>query len=377
MPLFDLHAHFPMHTKFPPLTVHGLPPVGKELEYWAANMLLNFQGGSPRVSLDALLAGAQGGVASVLYDPEDEFFHDATPVPEAFAHLMAQMDNVEAELATKAPGKVTVARNPTQLANCLHDGRKFLVHCVEGAFALGGNADNVDQLARRGVAYVTVAHLFYRGVASCENALPFVPDAVFRSVLNPELNSSVGLTDLGRAIVSRLLQKNMLVDITHCSQSAQNEIFQLARDYGNAPVICSHTGVRCSSDYPLNLSREAVRQIVASKGVVGLILGTYWLRQPREQIVGPDGFDLLFRAVDCLHDWTGSYDYIAIGSDLDGFIEPIAGCETYAETPRLVQAVQQRYPQAADKFLYANALEVLQRAWKGIPDQPNDQTLDL
>ena len=363
MPLLDLHTHFPMHTKFPPRVTEGAPPIGKELEFWVANMLLNFQGGTPRITLDELLAGANGGVASVLYDPEDEFFRDATPIPAAFDNLLAQMANVEAEVA----GRVKVVRNPAQLRHCLLETKeKFLFHCVEGAFALGGNVENVAGLASRGVAYVIVAHLFFRGVATCENAIPFVPDSVFRSVLNREQDDAVGLTDLGRQIVSRLLSQGILVDITHSTQRAQAEIFQLARDHGNAPVISSHTGVRATSDYPLNLTREAVRQIAASQGVVGLILAPHWLRQPSEQIFGPDGYQILFNAINCVHDWTGSYAPIAIGSDLDGFIQPIKTCENYAETPSLVEAIRRKYPRAADRILYGNALDVLERGWKGV-----------
>ncbi len=362
MPLLDLHAHFPMHTKFPPRLTTGAPPLGKELEFWVANMLFNFQGGKPRVSLEALLAGAPGGIASVLYDPEDEFFRDARPVPDAFDHLLAQMANVEAEVA----GRVTIVRNPAQLRRCLLETReKFLLHCVEGGFALGGRPEKVDALASRGVAYVIVAHLFYRGVAACENALPFVPDRVFQSVLNPEQPPGAGLTDLGRQIVSRLFANGILVDITHATQPARDEIFRLARDHGRAPVISSHTGVRATSDYPLNLTREAVRQIAASQGVVGLILASHWLRQPPEQIFGPDGYQLVFNAIDCVREWTGSYQHIAIGSDLDGFIQPIGPCGNYAQTPGLVEAIRTKYRGAADRILYGNALEVLERGWKG------------
>src|ERR1019366_5577571 len=157
MPFLDLHAHYPMHTRFPPRFSQGPPPVGKEVEFWVANQLLNYQGGQPRVSLEQLLAGADGGIASVLNDPDDEFFHDAEPVPEAFDNLLAQMDNVEAEVA----GRVTVVRNPGALEAALQAHERFLFHSVEGAFAFGGNPDNVDTLAARGVAYVILAHLFF------------------------------------------------------------------------------------------------------------------------------------------------------------------------------------------------------------------------
>src|SRR2546427_7844407 len=254
MPLIDLHAHFPTHTRFPPRIAHGPPPVAKEIEYWAAQHLLNYQNGKPRVSLDELLAGSPGGIGSVLYDPDDEFFHDSAPRPEAFGNLIAQMDNVEAEV----DGQVTVVRNPSQLRDCLAREQKFLFHCVEGAFALGGSADNADILASRGVAYVIVAHLFFRGVVTCHNAFPFIPEGVFQSILNLEQDPNVGLTDLGLQIVERLLKNGILVDITHSSDLAQQQIFDLARDHANAPVLSSHTGVRPTSNYPLNLSPEAV-----------------------------------------------------------------------------------------------------------------------
>jgi microsomal dipeptidase-like Zn-dependent dipeptidase len=364
MPLLDLHAHFPMHMHFPPRIADFPPPLDKEVEFWAANMLLNFQGGKARVSLNNLLAGAPGGIGSVLYDPDDEFFRSAKPVPSAFPDVLAQLDQVESEL--KKSGKVKIARNPGDVANYLASEDRFVFHCLEGAFAFGGDPNNVQKIAARGIAYVTVAHLFYRGVATCENAIPFVDDRLFQSVLNPEQDQTLGLTNLGHEIVSQVLKNRILVDVTHCTQQAQKEIFRLAAQHG-APVISSHTGVRPTSDYPLNLTPEAISDITKSNGVIGLILAEHWLRQPREQFGGPDGFELLFRAIRCIHEVTHSYDNIAIGTDLDGFIQPITLCQNYSETPKLVNAIQGEYPEHADKILFKNALRVLQDGWRGVP----------
>ena len=304
-----------MHTKFPPAFAMGPPPLGKELEFWAANHLLNYQKGAPRVSLRNLLAGADGGIGSVLYDPEDEFFHDATPVSAAIGDLLAQMQNVEDEIS----GQVYLVKNPNDLQARLDGRQKFLFHCVEGAFCLSGDESNVDALAAKGVAYVIVAHLFYRGVATCDNAFPFLPDPIF-DVLNPQQNPTVGLTDLGIRIVDRLLDRGILVDITHSTDLAQGQIFAMARDHGNAPVISSHNGVRATSQYPLNLSAEAIQAIAASNGVVGIILFPHWLRQPDQQLIGSSDISLVFQAIDYIKDVTSSYRNIAIGTDLDGFI---------------------------------------------------------
>jgi microsomal dipeptidase-like Zn-dependent dipeptidase len=361
MPLLDLHAHFPMHTRFPPAFTQGPPPVGKELEFWVANQLLNYQGGQPRVSLAELIAGADGGIGSVLYDPDDEFFHDATPIPGAFVNLLAQMKNVEDEVQ----GKVQIARNPGQVRDFLHADERFLFHCVEGGFGLGGDPANVDILAQRGVAYVIVAHLFYRGVATCQNAFPFVPDPIFK-LLNPQQDSKTGLTDLGHAIVDRLLQNGILVDVTHASDLAQSQMLDMAKDHGNAPVISSHNGVRGTSNYPLNLSRESILRIAESKGVIGIITYPFWLRDPIDQVFGKNNFTLMFDAIDYIASVTGGYSNIAIGTDLDGFIDPVNGCANYAQTPALVAAIRAKYPKVADGILWANALDVLERGWKGV-----------
>ena len=85
-----------------------------------------------------------------------------------------------------------------------------------------------------------------------------------------------------------------------------------------------------------------------------------------EQVFGKNDFTLLFRAIDFVQSVTGDLDHVAIGSDLDGFIQPIHGCSDYSQTPALVAAIRARYPQAADKILWGNALDVLQRGWKGV-----------
>jgi len=362
IPLLDLHAHFPMHTEFPPRAPAGPPPVGKELLFWAANTLMNYRGGKPRVSLRALLEGQPGAISSVLYNADDEFFHGPEPRAEAFDNIITQVNNVENELAA-VRDRVTIARNVGDLERCLRQGIRCVFHSMEGAHGLGGNAANVRVLAQRGLASMVVAHLFFRGVAACENALPFVPDAVFENFLN--VKQPPGLTPLGVEIVEELCRQGVIPDITHATKGSQEEIFEIASGL-RMPVISSHTGVRPTSDYPLNLSPETIKRVHASGGVVGIILSTHWLRQPSEQVFGTESIRILFRAIDCVRDITGGITAVAIGSDLDGFIHPIRECQTYADTPELAAAIESHYGRAdAERILFANALESLARGWRG------------
>jgi microsomal dipeptidase-like Zn-dependent dipeptidase len=140
----------------------------------------------------------------------------------------------------------------------------------------------------------------------------------------------------------------------------------MAREHSNAPVISSRNGVRATSKYPLNLSPDAIRQISASNGVVGIILFPHWLRQPDQQLNGLEDISLVFQAIDYIKDVTGSYRNVAIGTDLDGFIEPISDCQNWAQTTNLVRLIQSMYPDAYERILCWNAVETLQNGWKGV-----------
>jgi hypothetical protein len=89
---------------------------------------------------------------------------------------------------------------------------------------------NVATLAGLGVAYVTVAHLFFRDVATNAPALPFLPDWLYNRVF-PQGHDE-GLTAIGREVVEAMVDEGILIDITHMrSQSIRDVLAQLdARD---------------------------------------------------------------------------------------------------------------------------------------------------
>lgn len=353
-----------MHLKFPPRIGSPTPgDVAEAVEFWAANHLLNFQHGKPRVTPELLHRGQVKAFASVLYDPEDEFFHDATPIPGAFDHLMIQLQEVEAALA--ADPLIVLAKSPQKLEQVLNDPSKVAAfHCVEGALALGGNPDNVVPLAGAGVAYVIVAHLFYRGVATCENAFPGLPQLLF-NLVNPQPDGK-GLTGRGPQIVEELFRNWILVDITHASDLAQNQIIDIWRgSFRDRPIISSHNSVRRAADHSLNLSDEAVTAIRDSGGVVGVIMSEHWL-EPAHSNRGD--INSVFRTIRAIQDIAGTDECIAIGSDLDGFIQPIDEYSDESKAQSFADSIAKQYgDESAERMLWKNALRTLKAGWKGAP----------
>ena len=254
--LVDLHAHYPMHVVPERTAYHGLSRWRTAL--WRARFvnllsrLFNYQGAGeePGVTIDLMEAGDVGVLLSVLYDPFSEMdvtkSYGAPPDPAYFPALLGQLESVEKSVASDA--RVAVAHSRAELTAALQADKKVLIHCVEGGFHLGATAPDVRaavrELAARGVAYITLGHLFWRDVAAGAPALPFLPDWLYRLVF-PQRGKS--LSELGIAAAETMLEHRVLIDITHMSSLATKATLDLMDERDSAkeiPVLATHEACR-------------------------------------------------------------------------------------------------------------------------------------
>jgi microsomal dipeptidase-like Zn-dependent dipeptidase len=402
----DLHAHYPMH----------LQPDGRQLahesihawtkEWMRAHIVrwlsptFNYEapGGGASVTLEQMERGDVGVILSPLYSPFDEIdptlAYGAAPRPGYFTDLLNQLtlveNNVQEEGGAARPA--TVAHSRAELEHALEARELVLVHAVEGGFQLGEDEHeirrNVRTLADRGVSYITVAHLFWRGVATNSPALPFVPDWLY-SLLFPQ-PQRVGLSPLGRALIHAMIDHGVLIDITHMSEQSIADTLDLLDDRDPArtvPVIATHMACRLPGfAYDYNLSDEVLRRVAERKGLLGLILCKHYISGGAKP--GPASFDdsfvLLKRHIDHIAKVTGSYECISFGSDLDGYIKPaLPGLVQLADMIELQRRLAVDYPGQVDAIMHGNALDVLKRAWlvpgperhtRGGGDQPAAST---
>ncbi len=140
---------------------------------------------------------------SVLYRPFSELDLDepygAPPESAYYAKLVELIDATEAEVARTGGTLVRTA------ADLEREGQRY-VHCVEGGFHLGATPEevtaHVHELADRGVLYITLAHLFWRGVASQHARAP-VPAGRRLQPRSSRSGKGVALSPLGEAAVAR------------------------------------------------------------------------------------------------------------------------------------------------------------------------------
>jgi microsomal dipeptidase-like Zn-dependent dipeptidase len=389
----DLHCHYPMHLladdASPSDTYDRIVRVRRRprwldrlraLVVRIAARGFNYRDHASgwRVTFDGLERSHTRLVFSVLFEPFAEVDLDELPqsAPEEgyFADLIDHLDRVEEELERIDPPRARhlVVRSAADLEAAQSTGRMAFVHCVEGGFHLGGTPDsitaNVAELARRGAGYVTLAHLFYRRIATNAPALPMLSDAMYNRIFcQPR---GVGLTPLGEAAVRAMYEHRVLVDVSHMRADALRDTFALldrldgetGADPKDFPVIASHAGYRFGKQAYM-LDPATIKKIARRDGVVGLILARHQLQDGRADGEGIGHTVATICAhVDKIREVTGSHDHVGIGSDLDGFIKPtMSGVESAEDLAKLEEALRAKYPIDADAILSGNALRVVTR----------------
>src|SRR3954453_7590970 len=293
--LADLHAHYPMRVVediTPRTTVEQMRKVRgrrgfgdkvRALILKLASILFSNRDwwSDYRISPEYMREGGVGLALSVLYRPFEEMDFEksyAAPPDSGYCRkLVEDLDAVESEVETHDSAVIRMVHNRAELDQALSDNAIALVHSVEGGFHLGDRAEevegNVAKLAERGVAYVTLAHLFFRQVATNAPALPFLPtDAAYRWLFpQPE---GEGLTERGEAAVRAMVRNRVMVDISHMRPAAIADTVRLLDEELDPecefPLIATHGGYRFGKQEYM-LDRDAVLEIRRRDGVVGPI----------------------------------------------------------------------------------------------------------
>ena len=390
----DLHTHSPIHlvpsNEADALRAisrpGGKPQLGDRVRAFLVHLASRFANyrsfdSGPRVTMNELRAGGVGVALSVLYSPFDELdLGDGYPGPpeaDYFPRIMRKLADVERDVAENHAEIATVAHSPAELDAGLEAGKTTLIHCIEGGFHIGKTeeaiARNVAELADRGVAYITVAHLIWREIATSANAFPFLSQHLYGRLF-PQ--PKVGLAPLGRALVRAMVSERVLVDLSHMSARALGDTFALLDEIDperTVPVLASHGAARFGRQ-AYNLDDSTIRRIAARNGVIGLILAEHQMtdgltarlrRRGRRTRGFDESIGILSRHIDHIRRVTGSGEHVSIGSDLDGFIKPtLSGLEDASELGRLERALQTRYGDEEAALISAgNALRVLRAGW--------------
>jgi microsomal dipeptidase-like Zn-dependent dipeptidase len=382
----DLHCHYPMHVmmdepqdRLRAMTRVRGRPLGDKLRAIVLRIASGLfsdrdQWSGERVNVDYLKRGDVRLVFSVLHSPFSEMDlsrrYGSPPASSYFDDLTEQIDQVEADFDKAGTATTALVKDVAQLDRAIETGSIAMVHCLEGGVDLGPSDQEIEshvaELARRGVVYITLAHLFYRQVATNTPAIPFLADGVYNWIFRQPKDE--GLTDRGRTAVRAMVRNGVMVDLAHMRGDALAETFGILDELApDMPVINSHAGYRFGGQEYM-LDEPTVERIAKRRGVIGLILAQHQLNDgvtKRKTETFEESFEVIRQHVDRIRSITGSHEYVAIGSDFDGFIKPtMGGLETMGDLALLETALRDTYgDRAAAQMTFGNAERVLRSLW--------------
>jgi membrane dipeptidase len=131
--------------------------------------------------------------------------------------------------------------------------------------------------------------------------------------------SGNGLTQLGKELVNRMDEINIVHDLSHLSQRSTDELLSLT----DKPVMASHSNSRAlmgdpdSKENQRHLADETIIEIAKRGGVIGLnLLGDFVtpnMKKPQRALI-----EDCVRHIEHVCQLTNSRNHIGLGSDMDG-----------------------------------------------------------
>lgn len=307
-------------------------------------------------------SGITGVFLSAYIDPEKWTFK--TP-DQSWKMVQVYFDSIQA-FARRHPDRLTLATTAADVRAAKANGRVAVLIGVEGGHAIENSIENLREMARRGVRYMTLTWNNgneWAGAAAGLNG-----------------TRSGGLTERGKEMIREMNRLGILVDISHVSDST----FFDAVAASAYPVIASHSSARALNGHRRNMNDVQLRAMAKNGGVVNVnfysaFVDPVFLQKSdsiERTVQGQANIDAAIRALprpslSILLDHfehiikMAGVDHVGLGSDFDGVGGLLPqGMDDVTRLPLIAQGLLDRGYSESDvrKILGGNMLRVMERA---------------
>jgi membrane dipeptidase len=283
--------------------------------------------------------------------------------PGAEYDRACRMIDTVGEMADATGGRLRIAHTSSELRAALDGGPRAGLLALEGADPLGVEAE-------------TIREFFDRGVRSLIFAWQ---DNAFSGTA---FGTNVSLTDQGRRLLGLCEELGVVVDVSHLSDAAFDEVASLS----DKPFVATHSDCRALCPSLRNLTDDQIRTLADRGGVMGINLSPSFLapdfyaaatplyeasNRPgtteeekealRQQMLAVPRPELNWIASHVVHAIdVGGEDCVGFGGDLDGIARTPAGVDSvadYAKFPALLHGAGLSHRQI-EKVCSGNFLRV-------------------
>jgi membrane dipeptidase len=168
------------------------------------------------------------------------------------------------EMADATDGGLTVVTTTTALNAAFDGGTRAAILALEGADPLGDRADAVHEFYERGIRSLILAW----------------QDNAFSGTA---FGSNTPLTAQGRRLLGLCEDLRIVVDVSHLSDAAFDEVARLSE----RPFVATHSNCRALSPNLRNLTDNMIRTLADRGGVMGINLSPSFLDAAFAAAVAP------------------------------------------------------------------------------------------
>jgi membrane dipeptidase len=209
------------------------------------------------VDLPRMNEGGLDGGFWVIYMPQGPLTAEAYAAIRDTALIRAMSIH---KMVAAHPDKFELALTAADAARINAAGKKIVYISIENSYELGTDLTLMDTFYKLGVRMIGPVHNGNNQLADSTN-----PGA------NPPVNWG-GLSPLGRDFVRRANQLGMIVDGSHASDAAIEQLIDLSA----TPIVLSHHGADALNEHARNLPDRILKKLADKGGVIHMnALGSF------------------------------------------------------------------------------------------------------
>ncbi|MBN2316871.1 MAG: dipeptidase [Sedimentisphaerales bacterium] len=152
-----------------------------------------------------------------------------------------------------------LARTPEDAYSIEKSGKRAIYIGIENGYAMGNDISLIQHYYDLGARYITLSHIKNNDI--CDS-----------STDTPEHR---GLSAFGKKVVAEMNRLGMLVDVSHISDEAFDDVMEITK----APVIASHSCARVLCDHPRNLNDEKLVKLAENGGVIQVCVVSSYVKK--------------------------------------------------------------------------------------------------
>lgn len=296
------------------------------------------------------------------------YLSTSTPKNECFQYVDRILQILKSEL-NKHSDLTAICTSKSEADQIINSGKIAALLAIENGAAIESSLDNLDYFYEQGIRYITLTHSGSHDWCSSSS---------------DKGADEFGLTGFGKDVIRKMNDLNMIVDVSHISVKAFNDVL----DTTSQPVIASHSNAHDLCSHDRNLTDEQLKALADKGGVVGMNFCPVFLSDGNKEVTErfiksnmelfnkSNDLDLLFLSedeyqkraqeykpffneyrrliepykvdyktvvdhIDYIVDLIGD-DFVALGSDFDGIGSTPVGLENCSKFPNITKELFER-----------------------------------